>query len=56
LRSPESSQSISDTTGMPASFGWTTTGRHIIVIWDELNDDPRMVRPITAYDVPPPAR
>ena len=23
--------------------------------WDEVNDDPRMIYPVTAYEVPPPA-
>jgi len=44
----------SATTGRPCKFGWTSTGRHIIVIWDEVSDDPRMVYPVTAYEVPPP--
>jgi uncharacterized DUF497 family protein len=34
------------------TFGTTYTGRHIAVIWDEVSDDPEMVYPITAYEVP----
>ena len=45
---------FSQSSGRPCKFGWTSTGRHIIVIWDEANDDPRMVYPITAFEVPPP--
>jgi hypothetical protein len=29
------------------------TGRHIIVIWENVLDDPKTVYPVTAYDVPP---
>ncbi|HEV3122845.1 MAG TPA: hypothetical protein VGY53_13115, partial [Isosphaeraceae bacterium] len=38
------------------TFGWTTTGRHILVIWEEINDDPRMIYPVTAYPVEPSTR
>jgi hypothetical protein len=44
---------FSQTTGRPCRFGWTSTGKHIIVSWEEVNDDPRMVYPVTAYEVPP---
>ena len=39
----------------PATFGWTSTGKHIIVIWEEVLDDPLTAFPVTAYEVPPPA-
>ena len=42
-------------TGRPCKFGYTSTGKHVIVIWDELSDDPRMIYPVTAYEVPEPA-
>jgi hypothetical protein len=29
-------------TGRPCKFGHTSTGKHIIVVWDELSDNPRM--------------
>ena len=45
----------SRTSGRPCRFGWTDTGKHIIVIWEELHDDPEMIYPMTAYEVPPPA-
>lgn len=44
----------SDSSGRPATFGWTRTGRYIIVIWEHVEDDPRTIYPVTAYDVPPP--
>ena len=46
----------SRSTGRPCKFGWTTTGKHIVVVWDEANDDPLMLYPITAYETPPPRR
>jgi hypothetical protein len=45
----------SDSSGRPCKFGQTSTGKHIIVVWSELNDDPRMKYPETAYEVPEPA-
>jgi hypothetical protein len=35
-------------------FGWTDTGRHIIVVWEVVDDDPMTVYPVTAYEVPEP--
>jgi uncharacterized DUF497 family protein len=46
---------LSDSSGRPAAFGTTNTGRFIIVVFDVLNvADPLVIRPITAYDVPEP--
>lgn len=45
----------SKSSGRPCKFGFTDTGRYIIVIWDELNDNPRMIYPVTAYEVPEPS-
>lgn len=45
----------SKATGRPCKFGWTSTGKHIIVVWDDVADDPPIVMPVTAYEVPPPA-
>jgi hypothetical protein len=44
----------SDSSGRPCKFGHTSTGKHIIAVWDEVNDDPRMIYPATAYEVPEP--
>ena len=41
-------------TDRPCKFGLTSTGKYIIVVWDELNDDPRMIYPVTSYEVPEP--
>jgi hypothetical protein len=40
-------------TGRPCRFGWTSTGKYIIVVWDVVLDDPPVIRPRTAYEVPP---
>jgi uncharacterized DUF497 family protein len=33
-------------------FGWTSTGKHIAVVFEILCDDPYYVKPITAYETP----
>jgi hypothetical protein len=43
-----------DSSGRPITFGWTRTGRHIAVVWDHISDDPFTIKPVTAYDAPPP--
>jgi hypothetical protein len=45
---------FSASTRRPCKFGYTSTGRYIIVVWDEVNADPRIIYPVTAYDVPEP--
>ncbi len=54
LLNPKNPVDESHSSGRPVTFGWTETGRHIIVIWESVLDDPKMVYPVTAYDVPPP--
>ncbi len=54
LRDPRSRTGRSRRTGRPQVFGWTSTGKFITVIWEEVDDDPRMIYPVTAYEVPPP--
>ena len=41
---------ISRSSGHPVIFGDTDAGRHLIVVFEEIDDD--TVYPITAYDVP----
>lgn len=50
---PDNEVDQSRSSGEMVTFGWTETGKHLIVVWEECNDDPRMVYPITAYEVPP---
>ena len=54
LGNPANITEESHSSGRPATFGWTTTGKHIIVIWEEIQDDPLTAFPVTAYEVPPP--
>ena len=43
----------SDSSGNPIIFGWTSTGKHIAVIFAfEVDPDLVIVRPITAYPTP----
>ena len=42
---------VSNSSGYPAAFGYTAGGRHLIVVYEEV--DPDTAYPITAYDVPP---
>ena len=53
LLNPNNEVDESHSSGRPATFGYTETGRHIIVVWENVLDDPKMVYPVTAYDVPP---
>jgi hypothetical protein len=44
---------VSDSSGRPIAFGTTDTGRFVAIVFEVLNpDDPLIIRPITAYDVP----
>jgi hypothetical protein len=56
LLNPRNATARSRRNGRPMTFGWTSTGRYIAVAWDIANDDPRMIYPVTAYEVPPPRR
>ncbi len=53
LLSPRSSRALSRTSGLPTAFGWTSTGRHLAVVYEIADDDPLSLRPVTAYEVPP---
>ena len=41
---------ISRSSGLPVVFGDTSTGRHLMVVYEEI--DSKTVYPVTAYDVP----
>ena len=53
LQNEDNETDASDSSGRPITFGWTNTGKHLAVVWEEAGDDPRMVYPITAYETPP---
>ena len=55
LGNPKNPTDKSHSSGRPATFGYSSTGKHIIVIWEEVMGDPLTVFPVTAYVVPPPA-
>ncbi len=43
--------------GRPITFGWTSTGKHVAVVWDEVqSEDPLVIRPVTAFETPPKRR
>lgn len=54
LLDSQSSRDVSRSSGLPTVFGHTSTGRHLAVVYELVDDDPLTFRPVTAYDVPPP--
>lgn len=54
LLDAQSSRAVSRSSGLPTAFGWTSTGRHLAVVYELVDEDPLTLRPVTAYDVPPP--
>ncbi len=44
------SESVSRSSNHPCVFGYTPSGEHIIVVFEELDDD--IIYPVTAYEVP----
>ena len=54
LFDPDSDTTRSRSTGEKITFGYTSTGRYIAVVWEHVMDEPRTMRPITAYEVPEP--
>jgi uncharacterized DUF497 family protein len=55
LNSNSAEDGLSDSSGLPTCFGWTSTGRHIVVVYkfQDEGDGFEIVKPITAYEVPP---
>lgn len=49
VRNSASRSGVSRSSGMPAIFGETDAGRHLIVVYEPIDDD--TIYPITAYDV-----
>jgi uncharacterized DUF497 family protein len=41
---------VSRSSGRPVLFGDTSTGRHLMVVFEEIDED--TVYPVTAYEVP----
>jgi len=53
FHSDDIERSFSRRSGKPMIFGWTSTGKYLAVIYEEVMDDPLIVYPITAFPVPP---
>src|SRR5437763_5479158 len=41
----------SRSSGRPITFGDTTTGKRIAVIWEQSLADPLVIRPVTAFEI-----
>ena len=41
----------SQSSGRPITFGETSTGKRIAVVWEQASDNPLVIRPVTAYEV-----
>ena len=41
----------SRTSGRPITFGDTSTGKRIAVIWEQTLDNPLVIRPVTAFEI-----
>jgi uncharacterized DUF497 family protein len=50
----ESDTVLSKTSSNQVTFGYTSDGRYIAVVWEHVLDDPLTLRPITAYEAPEP--
>ena len=46
----------SKSSGRPMTFGWTSTGKHLAIIWEDIEEDPWSIYPVTAYPVEPSTR
>jgi hypothetical protein len=54
LTAYHSSATRSHSSGLPITFGETSTGRYIAVVFEYASRDPLIVRPVTAYEAPRP--
>ena len=43
----------SNSSDRPCMFGWTNTGKFVIVVFEVVCEDPQMLYPITAYEIEP---
>ena len=49
-------QATSRSSGRPLVFGWTSTGKYIVISYEDMLSDAPAVYPVTAFEVTPPAR
>jgi len=54
LNDRHSQTTYSLSSARPITFGWTSTGRYLAVVWELVEEDPVVIYPITAYVVPEP--
>jgi hypothetical protein len=54
LRDRRNRHTRSRSSGNRMTFGYTSTGRYLAVIWEKVLDDPLTVYPLTAFDAPEP--
>ena len=48
----DSEDTASRSSGRPITFGYTSSGRYLAVVWEHVDDDPLTMYPVTAYDAP----
>ena len=56
LFNPDNTTVTSNSSGEPITFGFTSAGLYIAVVWEHIFDDPLTMRPLTAYEVPEQSR
>ena len=49
LRDDRIKTGVSRKTKRPMKQGWTSTGKYIVIVWDEYDEDPRVIYPVTAF-------
>ncbi len=54
LNDRHSRTAYSQSSGRPITFGWTSEGRHLAVVWELVEEEPLRVYPVTAYPAPEP--
>ena len=53
---PESNTATSRSSENRITFGYTSAGRYLAIVWEHVLDDTLMIYPVTAYDAPEPGR
>lgn len=48
-------QATSHSSGRPIVFGWTSTGKYLMICYEDVPAGSPTVFPVTAYEVTPPA-
>jgi uncharacterized DUF497 family protein len=56
LSDPDASVTFSRSSGRSISFGETSDGRYLAVVWETALEDPLTIYPVTAYPTPRPRK